>query len=111
MSRISATVYAATLAHPGEVSLAQMLPGPHKPHWRSTKKELFNSGESFLRLLGEVFSGSFRATTKSHLHNFHAIVPVLTFSYLVHIAQLKGNAQKLNRNASFSDDRFPMGLV
>jgi WASH complex subunit 7 len=35
----------------------------------------------------------------------------LTLSYLVHVAQLKDNAQNLHRHASFSDDGFPMGLA
>jgi WASH complex subunit 7 len=33
-------------------------------------KELFNSGDSFFKLLIEVFSGPFRDKKNSHLHNF-----------------------------------------
>jgi WASH complex subunit 7 len=77
----------------------------------SKLKELFNSRDSFFKLLVDVFAGPFRDKKNSHLHNFYAIVPALTLSYLDHIAQLKDNAQKLNKNASFSDDGFPMGLA
>jgi WASH complex subunit 7 len=74
-------------------------------------KTLFNGGDSFFKLLVDVFTGAFRDKRNSHLHNFYAIVPALTLSYLQHISQLKDEVQKQNKNASFSDDGFPMGLA
>jgi WASH complex subunit 7 len=74
-------------------------------------KELFHNGESFFTLLVDVFSGPFRDKKNSHLHTFYAIIPPLTLSYLDHIAKLKDDALKQNKNASFSDDGFPMGLA
>ena len=74
-------------------------------------KELFNSDESFFKMLVDVFSGPFRNKNASHLQNFYAIIPALTLSYIEHILQLKDNAQKQNKNSSFSDDGFPLGVA
>ena len=74
-------------------------------------KELFSGGDSFFKLLVDVFSGPFRDKKNSHLHNFYAIIPALSLSYLNHISVLKDNAQKQNKNSSFSDDGFPMGIA
>jgi WASH complex subunit 7 len=74
-------------------------------------KELFNSSDSFFKLLVDVFSEAFRDKRNEHLRNFYAIIPALTLAYLEHIARLKDNAAKQNKNSSFSDDGFPMGLA
>jgi len=39
------------------------------------------------------------------------IIPPLTLSYIEHIAVMKDNSLKQNKNSSFSDDGFPMGLA
>jgi WASH complex subunit 7 len=74
-------------------------------------KELFNSGESFFKMLVDVFSGPFRNKKNVHLTTFYAILPALTLSYIEHIMVLKDKAMKQNKNSSFSDDGFPMGIA
>ena len=74
-------------------------------------KELFGGGESFFKMLVDVFSGPFRDKKNVHLQAFYAILPALTLCYIEHIMVLKDKAQKQNKNASFSDDGFPMGIA
>lgn len=74
-------------------------------------KELFGGGESFFKLLVDVFSGPFRDKKNVHLSAFYAILPALTLSYIEYIMVLKDKAQKQNKNSSFSDDGFPMGIA
>ena len=74
-------------------------------------KELFNNPESFFKMLVDVFSGPFRNKKNVHLTSFYAILPALTLSYIEHIMVLKDKALKQNKNASFSDDGFPMGIA
>lgn len=74
-------------------------------------KELFNNEESFFKMLVDVFAKAFRDKKNAHLQLFYAIVPALTLSYIEHIMKLKDEAQKQNKNASFSDDGFPLGIA
>ncbi|KAH0787186.1 WASH complex subunit 7 [Histomonas meleagridis] len=74
-------------------------------------KELFNSNDSFFKMLVDVFAGPFRDKNNTHLHNFFAIIPSLTLSYIDHIMQLKDKAMIENKNSSYSDDGFPLGIA
>lgn len=74
-------------------------------------KELFNSEESFFKMLVDVFATAFRDKRNAHLQLFYAIVPALTISYIEHIMMLKDKVIKQNKNASFSDDGFPLGIA
>ena len=74
-------------------------------------KELFNSEESFFKMLVDVFATAFRDKRNAHLQLFYAIIPALTLSYIEHIMVLKDKAIKQNKNASFSDDGFPLGIA
>jgi len=74
-------------------------------------KDLFTNHSSFFQMLIDVFSGPFRDKKNSHLQIFYAILPSLTLSYIEHILVLKDKAQKQNKNSSFSDDGFPMGIA
>ncbi|OHS96547.1 WASH complex subunit 7-like [Tritrichomonas foetus] len=74
-------------------------------------KELFNSEESFFKMLVDVFATAFRDKKNAHLQLFYAIIPALTLSYIDHIMVLKDKAMKQNKNASFSDDGFPLGIA
>ena len=74
-------------------------------------KDLFKNGENFFKMLVDVFSGPFRDKKNVHLTAFYAILPPLMLSYIDHIMVLKDKAVKQNKNASFSDDGFPMGVA
>jgi len=74
-------------------------------------KELFTNPQSFFKQLVDAFAPAFRDKKNTHLENFYMIIPPLTLSYIEHIAVMKDNALKQNKNSSFSDDGFPMGLA
>lgn len=72
-------------------------------------KELFQNSESFFSILIQVFESVLRPL--EHCKLFYILIPPLTLCFVQHISALKDTSLKQNKNSSFSDDGFPMGLA
>ncbi|XP_066588879.1 WASH complex subunit 4 [Prorops nasuta] len=72
----------------------------------------FTEGIQYFKLLVDVFASAFRDPKSYHLHQFYAIIPPLTLSFVDNSMSNKEKMYKKNQTgAAFTDDGFAMGVA